>query len=384
MRRIDVAVVGADPAGAVAALVLARAGASVQLVDRAAFPRSKLCGDTLNSGAVKALNRLGLASRARKHGRRIDGMILTGLYGITVTGRYSQSGSGAEAWAISRRHLDEALVAAAVDAGVQFDQRVSVRGPLLEEGTHGPRVGGVLVRGRSGRSLRIPASVTIGADGRRSVVATSLGLVRSAPAPRRWVVGGYFENAGSGSQFGEMHVRRNHYIGVAPVPGGLVNVCVVSNRRVLFAQPTALLIRMIAGEPFLRERFSGARLVGPVVSLGPMGVDATSAGAPGLLLAGDAAGFIDPITGDGVRFALRGGELAGQAALEMLATGRIDGHRRLARRRASEFGGKFRFNRAVRTLVGSPLGVAAGSLGAAVLPAALQRLITYAGDVATA
>ena len=250
----------------------------------------------------------------------------------------------------------------------------------MKHEAHGTRVRGLMVAGRNGKSLRVLATVTIAADGRRSALATSLGLGRAARKPRRWVVGGYFENVGSLTAFGEMHVRRDHYIGVAPVPRGLANVCVVSNQRALFARPAALLTGMVAGDPALRDRFSGARLAGPVVSLGPMGVDAVGAG----LLAGDAAGFIDPITGDGVRFALRGGEMAGQAALEMLETGRVDGHERLARQRAKEFDGKFRFNRAVRGLVGSPLGVAAGSLGAAVLPAVLQRVIAYAGDITTA
>ena len=384
MTTVDVAIAGAGPGGAVAALVLARAGATVQLVDRATFPRDKLCGDTLNPGAVRLLRRLGLATRARAQSRLIDGMIVTGLYGITVTSRYGQCGAAREAWALSRRDLDAALVDAAVDAGVQFDQQVTVRGPIVKHEAHGTRVRGLMVAGRNGKSLRVPATVTIAADGRRSALATSLGLARAARKPRRWVVGGYFGNVGSLTAFGEMHVRRDHYIGVAPVPRGLANVCVVSNQRALFARPAALLTDMVAGDPALRERFSGARLAGPVVSLGPMGVDAMGAGVPGLLLAGDAAGFIDPITGDGVRFALRGGEMAGQAALEMLETGRVDGHERLAWRRAREFDGKFRFNRAVRGLVGSPLGVAAGSLGAAVLPAVLKRVIAYAGDITTA
>ena len=384
MTTLDVAIAGAGPAGAVAALVLARAGATVQLVDRAAFPRDKLCGDTLNPGAVRLLRRLGLADRARAHSRPIDGMIVTGLYGITITGRYAQDATAPEAWALSRRDLDAALVDAAVDAGVQFDPQVTVRGPIVTDDAHSTRVRGLMVAGRHGKSLCVPATVTIAADGRRSALAVSLRLAKAARKPRRWVVGGYFENVGSLTAFGEMHVRRDHYIGVAPVPGGLANVCVVSNQRALFARPAALLTDRVADDPALRERFSGARLVRPVVSLGPMGVDAMGAGVPGLLLAGDAAGFIDPITGDGVRFALRGGEMAGQAALEMLETGRLDGHERLARRRASEFDGKFRFNRVVRGLVGSPLGVAAGSLSAAVLPAVLQRVIAYAGDITTA
>src|SRR5438132_8525694 len=84
----DVVVAGAGPAGAVAATVLARAGARVALVDRATFPRHKLCGDTLNPGVLAVLRRLRLASAADACGLPIAGMILTGEDGSTIEARY--------------------------------------------------------------------------------------------------------------------------------------------------------------------------------------------------------------------------------------------------------------------------------------------------------
>ena len=78
-------------------------------------------------------------------------------------------------------------------------------------------------------------------------------------------------------------------------------------------------------------------------------VDAAAVGAPGLLLAGDAAGFIDPMTGDGLRFAIRGAELAAAAALRELETGG-PAHADLAAARRREFAGKWRMNRALRAL----------------------------------
>ena len=115
--------------------------------------------------------------------------------------------------------------------------------------------------------------------------------------------------------------------------------------------------------------------------LGPLAVDATASGAPGLLMAGDAAGFIDPMTGDGLRFALRGGELAAQAALAALESGGADAHVSLARLRRREFANKWRFNRALRALAGSPLAMRAASHGANWAPGWLERTISYAGDV---
>ena len=116
--------------------------------------------------------------------------------------------------------------------------------------------------------------------------------------------------------------------------------------------------------------------------LGPMAVDADAAGEPGLLLAGDAAGFIDPMTGDGLRLALAGGELAATVALEVLA-GTLpleQSHVVLADRRRQAFAAKWRFNRTLRSLVTSPQGVVVAAAAARVVPSMFASIIRYAGD----
>ena len=380
-ESIDVIIAGAGPAGSVAATVLARAGTRVMVVDRARFPRDKFCGDTLNPGALALLQRLGLAGRVEQRGLRIDGMILTGERGVRVQAVYAAFPGRRVGRSMIRREFDATLLAGAIEAGARFEEGVRVRAPLMHDGSAGPQVRGLLVAGRDGRSLRLPAIVTIAADGRRSAVACSLGLLCHPPSPRRWAVGGYFQSVDGLSSFGEMHVRRDHYVGVAPVPDGLANVCFVSGQRRQFSDPRQLLQRVIEGDAQLRDRFARARLVGPLTVMGPLAVDEGAAGMPGVLLAGDAAGFIDPITGDGIRLAMRGGELAARAALEMLSTNSRNGHEQLARWRREEFGRKWRFNRAIRTLVGSDVGVWVGGVCAAMAPGILRKAIAIAGDV---
>jgi menaquinone-9 beta-reductase len=377
---LDVLIAGAGPAGALAALRLARGGARVLLVDRARFPRDKLCGDTLNPGAMRILARYGVAGAVEAAGLPLDGMLVTNDRGVAVRGTY---GGGRVARALTRRVLDDTLVRAAVAAGAQFQEGVRVQAPLVEDGPQGPRVYGAVLTGRDGRALRVPASITIAADGRRSTLAFALGLARQPASPRRWAIGAYFDAVADLSRLGEMHIRRGHYIGVAPIGGGLANACLVLPRGAGFDDPASLLEEHLARDPLLADRFVRARRTSAVTVMGPLAVDVSAAGVRGLLLAGDAAGFVDPMTGDGLRLALRGAELAAEAAETALAQSTDDVHAQLGVRRARELGMKLRVNRLLRRLTGSPPAVGAAGLGAFLVPKVLSHVIRYAGDLHT-
>ncbi len=372
---IDVLIAGAGPAGSIAATVLARAGARVLVLDRAHFPRPKLCGDTVNPGALAVLERLGLGCAA---GASIPlaGMVVTGDEGIRVVGQYDN----VIGRAISRCDLDAALLMGAAGAGACIEQGVLVQGPIVDGSGDQPTVKGLKIMGGQGKSLSIRARVVIAADGRYSRVARALDLSRAAAWPRRWAIGAYFENVGGMTQFGEMHVRRTHYMGVALLPRGITNACVVTpsfdGRR-----PGDILLTALKHDPQLKERFADARMVTPPICLGPLAVDARAAGVRGLLLAGDAAGFVDPITGDGLRFAMRGAELAAREALHALEHGCDGAHLRLLECRRREFAAKWRFNRTVRWIVTYPSAIRAARFGAGMIPRVLQQAIRYAGDV---
>jgi flavin-dependent dehydrogenase len=382
---VDVLIVGAGPAGAVAATELARAGARVRLIDRATFPRDKLCGDTLNPGALARLRTLGMAGGIDALALPIDGMIVSGEGGVSVTARYPRALSGR---ALVRADLDMILVEQAVKAGAAFDPGITVRHALVASDANGRRVVGVHAdRGD------FEAPVTIAADGRRSTLAFTLGLARHPARPRRWAIGAYFQDVGGMTRFGEMHVRRARYIGISPVPGGLTNVCLVAEHSaagVRGSDWTALMREALAAEPLLRERFARARLGRLPVALGPLAVDGAGEPIDGLIVAGDAAGFIDPMTGDGLRFAIQGGELAAHAALDALAhgwtasAGRAGVHAQLAQARRRAFGAKWRFNRALRRLVASPAAMRIAGSSARIAPPLLSAIVAHAGDCSAA
>lgn len=374
----DVVVAGGGPAGALAALVLARAGHRVRVFERARFPRAKLCGDTLNPGALARLGtHLDLAP-LRAMGLPLAGMRLSGPGGATVEGRYP---SGRTGLAITRAQLDAWLLDAAANAGVRVEEGARVDAPIVADG----QVRGVVVDGRPHH-----ARVVIAADGRGSRLAQACALVRTPASPRRWALGAYATDvAGTDPAFGEMHVRAGRYLGLAPVAGGATNVCLVVGRADAAAavrDPWAAIRALALADPLLASRLAGARPIDRPVVLGPMALDATAAGAPGLLLAGDAAGFIDPMTGDGLRLAIDGGALAAEVARAVLegTLTAAAAPEALARARRRAFATKWRFNRGLRRLVDTPSAVRAAAHAAGWWPAVFHKVIAFAGDVPVA
>jgi flavin-dependent dehydrogenase len=283
--------------------------------------------------------------------------------------------------AIERSTFDQWLLDQAVRAGARSETGQRVVAPLVErEGGRSP-VRGLVLRRRGGdKETRLPASLVIAADGRRSVIARALGLA-THPRVRRWAFGTYASGVGGMSRFGEMHIRPWGYCGLAPMPDGSTNVCVVTGPRPAGRTPLDVLRTAAALDQSLAERLATARFERPVRVLGPLAVDVALPGADGVLFAGDAAGFVDPITGDGLRLAIAGGILAAEEALVVLERGDYAGAPfRLARARHLQMGSKLRFNRAIRLLTSSPAAVGVAGLGARWAPAVVRHAVRYAGD----
>lgn len=374
---LDVLVVGAGPAGSLAAWQLARAGARVLMVDRATFPRPKLCGDTLNPGAVRLLDSLGLSGGPIAAASELSGMLITGPW-TRIAARY---GDGASGRAVERTVLDLWLLEQAIAAGVKFESGVNVRAANVDSTGTRRRVRGVTLITREGSTVRLPALMTIAADGRAATVARSLGLARTPAAPRRWAFGGYVRGIAGTTDVGEMHIRGRAYVGIAPLGGDVANVCVVADRAGAAGRPEDVFWARLRSDRELARRFAGAALMSKVTPVGPLAVSVDAPGLDGLLLAGDAAGFVDPMTGDGLHLAMRGALLAADEALAALERGTPDGSvDRLAQARQRALGPKLRFNRALRQLVNRPAAVGAAGVGSRVLPGLVRWAVRYAGD----
>ena len=172
----DVAIAGAGPAGALAAAILATAGLRVSVFDRARFPRHKLCGDTLNPGALEVIRRHADITSLVASSDPIDGMLLTGPGGVRVRGEY---GNGVTGRSITREVLDQWLIDRAVEAGATLHEQVTIRDVAVADG----RAAGLISNGREATTRTHPARMVIAADGRRSAIAIGRGLAHQPKQP---------------------------------------------------------------------------------------------------------------------------------------------------------------------------------------------------------
>jgi geranylgeranyl reductase family protein len=373
----DVVVVGGGPAGSAAAVFLRQRGRDVLLLDEARFPRDKVCGESVSPGAHRLLSDLGVEPAVRVLAPfPLHGMALTSPDGTSFRGDYGSTVQ--PGFAVRRQDFDQVLLDRARSAGAEVREGVRVTGLVSREGV----VTGVTCENGAGPET-IRARLVIGADGRRSVVARRLGLLREHRSLRKFAVRGYWDGMDALETRGEMHVGSGGYCGVAPLSAARANVTFVLDRREMTGAGGDLegfYRDALRRWPRVRERLSRASLLGPPAAIGPLALEASRVSAPGVLLVGDSAGFYDPFTGEGVTLALRGAEMAAEVADRALAAAHGFDLRAYDRARHAATRGKFRINRALQRVVARPVLSNAMARRLSRRPDLANRLVGIAGD----
>ncbi|MGV9888012.1 geranylgeranyl reductase family protein [Streptomyces sp. NPDC003395] len=324
----DVIIVGAGPAGSTAAYHLAAAGRSVLLLEKSAFPRDKICGDGLTPRAVKELSAMGVGLEGdgwvRTAGLRVHGLGDTVEMPWPTVASYPSFGL-----VRTREDFDQLLARHAVAAGARLLEGTKVTAPVLD--ATGRVTGVVAERGGVSRTYRAP--VVVAADGASSRLAVALGLHQRIDRPMGVALRRYYTAARSNDSHLEIwldltardRTGRTYmpfgYAWIFPVGGNTFNVGLgtfhvghkpkVDHRRMLEEWTQRLPAAW---------HFDEAHAAGPVRGAPlPAGFNRDPQYTRGVLLTGDAGGMINPLSGEGIDYAMESGRLSADTVTRALA-----------------------------------------------------------------
>jgi flavin-dependent dehydrogenase len=315
-ERVEVAIVGGGPAGAALATRLAAAGLEVACFERAPRPRWRASGVYSSPRTRRGLLELGLSPETvARLCRPIAAMEIESLRGTRLRLDYPAPD---HAVGLDRVRLERALLDRAAQAGAAVHEGATVRDVALHERGSGARLA---VSDPDGTRVW-RARTVVGADGPRSLVARRAGVSRAVVLRRAGVTVHRPDPDASppgAAMSARMIVGQGWYCGIAPVPGDRVNVGIVLPagrfRRDVRAAggPQALVERIVAGLPPPVEAWRGCPDADGVRVALPLAHRVTRSAGPGWLLVGDATGFLDPLSGEGIHRALASAELAAEA-----------------------------------------------------------------------
>ena len=324
----DVLIVGAGPAGATAAYWLASRGHRVLAVEKKRFPREKTCGDGLTPRAVRQLHDMGLADRLRDF-QRFDGLRSI-AHGVTLELAWPDHPDFPPfGYVVRRRELDEMVADGAVKAGATVWQGAEAVAPHLEEGLV---AGAAVARKETGTTEIVRAKYVVVADGANSRFGRALGTTRDRTFPLGMAIRGYFTSPFHDEPWIESHLDIRDKSGahlpgygwIFPVGDGTVNVGVgllstfhgwkdVNTTHLMEAFCDTAPARWGIAPETATCAPTGGRL--------PTGGSVLPRVGPTFLVAGDAAGFVNPFNGEGISVAYETGRLAADAVDLALTTG---------------------------------------------------------------
>jgi geranylgeranyl reductase family protein len=322
-----VLVVGAGPGGSATAYHLAAHGASVLMVDKATFPREKVCGDGLTPRGVRAIQKLGV-DPAEPGFVRIDALRTYGTDGVVIDLPWPRLHDFPGIGLVRTRYdFDNLLLKRAVKAGTTFRAGVEAKRPVLDGGW----VTGAVI-GQNGQAEDVRARFVVAADGASSRFASQAGVRRDETRPLGIAARRYYRTPRPQEPVFESFMNlwdgdglMPGYGWIFPLGDGLLNVGAgLLNTFKNFKEVSArkvfdVFVRQLPEEWGIREEnAAGPLLSGPL----PMGMNRRPVSVPGMLLVGDAGGIVNPFNGEGIAYAMESGELAAELIVDAMARNR--------------------------------------------------------------
>lgn len=371
----DVIVVGGGPAGAATAYYCAQAGLEVLLLDKATFPRDKICGDGLTPRATRELALMGVSIREEDGWIRNKGLRVHGG-GHTIELPWPEISSyPSYGMARARKSFDHTLLEHARAAGAKVLEGTSVTGPVVDE--RSGRVVGVTARpagarGRDAETVTYRASVVVAADGVSSRLATAVGREKRDDRPMGVAVRTYFRTPRHDDEWMESHLelwdgepgRSNLMPGygwIFPLGDGTANVglgSVSSTAAATKVDYRDLFARWMEHAPAEWE-FTPENQIGPVRGAAlPMGFNRKPLYVRGLMLVGDAAGMVSPFNGEGIAYGIQAGRVAAQSIADARARSTAQSRERAlltySRAMRDDLGGYYTLGRVFVKLIENP------------------------------
>ena len=354
MDNADVIVIGGGPAGCSAAIGLSRLGYNVVLCDQAKFPRDKVCGEFISPAADPILDRLGILSRIETlNPKRLKGVSISSFEGKEFSIDYPFQPGLAErptSLSVSRYELDSLFVEEAKRAGVEVREQYKVTEFLFEDDCV------IGARGWDGSktSFSIHAPLVIDAGGRNALSLKKFHLKEEPVGAVKIAMAAHWEGAQIADDYCYMHVSDPGYTGISNVGRDRANVVLVVDRHSMNGEnPDKFYLDTVMKNSQRYKILRNAKCLESVRTVESLAFSVKSLPCGGLLMVGDAMGFIDPFTGEGIYLSLRSSEIAVEVAVKALENFNFsrDALNIYEVRRKKEFDKKFLLSRILQKLI---------------------------------